>query len=49
MEISDIFGLFIFMGGFMTISIVLCAEMERRLRKIERVIQDVENDNKYLN
>jgi hypothetical protein len=49
MENSDIFGLIIFMGGFMAVSIVLCADMERRLRRIDRVIQDIENDNKYVN
>jgi hypothetical protein len=42
-------GLGILVGYFGIISIVLCAEMERRLRKVDRVIKQVEEDTKYVN
>jgi hypothetical protein len=49
MEISDVVGLFIFFGGFVAIGVVLCAEMERKLRKVDRVIKQIEEDTRYVN
>lgn len=49
MEIADVAGLLIFMGTFMTLSVFVCAQMERRLRRVDRVIEQIEEDAKYVN
>jgi hypothetical protein len=49
MDMTDVAGLAIFMGTFVTLSIFVCSSMERKLRKIDRVIQNIENDTRYVN
>jgi hypothetical protein len=49
METTDVIGLLIVMGTFMTVSIILCSEMERKLRRVDRVIKQIEEDTRYVN
>jgi hypothetical protein len=50
MDFTDCVGLAIFMGTFTAMSIFVCSAMERHLRRVDRVIHQVEQDNaKYIN
>lgn len=49
MEIEDVAGLAIFAGTFMILAVVVTACMERRLKKLDKVVRLIESDNKYVN
>ena len=49
METVDVLGVLLVISTFMAWSIILCAEMERKLRRVDRVIKQIEDDTKYVN
>jgi hypothetical protein len=49
MEGCDVAGLVILLGSFSLCAMVLLGCMERGLRKITRILGDIDDDNKYVN
>ena len=49
MEIGELRGLAIFVGTFAVYAFVLLGCMERRLKRLDRVVKQIEKDAKYVN
>ena len=49
MEIDEAKGLVIFAGVFAVYAFVLVGCMERRLKYLDRVVKQIEQDSKYVN
>ena len=48
METADVTGLIIFVGMVGAYTFILLGCLERRLKKVDRVIKQVEDDTKYV-
>jgi len=48
METADVTGLIIFVGMVGAYTFILLGCLERRLKKVDRVIKQVEDDAKYV-
>jgi hypothetical protein len=49
MEIDEAKGLVIFAGTFALYAFVIIGCMERRLKHLDRVVKQIEQDTKYVN
>ena len=49
METADTVGLVFFVGTFAIYAFVLLGCMERRLKRLDRVVKQIEEESKYVN
>ena len=49
METADVAGLVVFVGMVGAYTFILLGCLERRLRKVDKVVRLVESDSKYVN